>query len=577
MSETTAAIETIKGTIDGVEVEVAKGTTIVRAAKQNGITIPTFCYHPGLSIPANCRMCLVDVTWGNGRKNPKPLPGCYTELGAGMVVDTTCQDVKEAQQSVLEFILLNHPVDCPICDQAGECVLQEHYFTYSAQKSRLSHQKVAKPKAVPLGPRVVLDNERCILCTRCVRVCDEVAGESELTIEDRGNHSQITTFPGKELSNPYSLNTVDVCPVGALTDRKFRFRRRVWFLTKKESVCTGCAAGCAIRLDSYNGKTERAVPRYNPDVNKWWLCDDGRDLMRTRTIEGAPAARDGDDEGVPGPVLLEKVSNYFAGDEKISIALSASLDNETVYAWAKLAAAAEADVFLLRRDGWQGDEILRKGDRDCNATGAAAILDAMVPGWGDEKALLGSAENSGAVIVIDNDSDPSDELLEAMSEHDGSVVFSDVDNALTEAAAMVVPIAQLHTRDATIVNADGWVQRVGAPLPRPKGLHDPLKAAMLIAGNNDLEVGLNSRTAAAEVFAQIAAEVPAFANLTYGYLGDLGGPLTHGGEPAPKRARVDGTPEWEPDDVHPTARRPFSIRRGTSDVQTPTTRPASAS
>lgn len=559
----------IKGTIDGVEVEVPRGTTIVRAAKQFGIKIPTFCYHPGLSIPANCRMCLVDVTWGNGRKNPKPLPGCYTELGDGMAVDTQSQEIKDTQASVLEFILLNHPVDCPICDQAGECVLQEHYFTYSAKPSRLNHEKVAKPKAVPLGPRVVLDSERCILCTRCIRVCDEVAGRSELALEERGEHVSITTFPGRQLENPYSLNTVDACPVGALTDAKFRFRRRVWFLTKEDSVCTGCAKGCSMRLDHYKGQTERVVPRYNPDVNKWWMCDDGRDYMRGRTREGATVARDGENENVSAAALLDKVSAFFAGDEKIAIGLSASLDNETIYAWAKLAQEAEADVFLLRRQGWTGDEILRNADRDANYAGAKAILDVVAEGWGDEAALVSHSEECGAVLIIDNDSDPSDGLLEALSEHDGSVVFSDVDNAMTEAAAMVVPIGQLHSREGTLTNVDGHTQRIGGPLPRAKGSHDPVLAAALIAAKNELDIGISTNTTAAGVFARISGEIAAFANLTYSYLGDTGGKLTHGGQPAEKPPRIDGTPQWEPDDVHPTAHRPFAIRRGTSDVLTP--------
>ncbi len=575
MSENGAASapEMITATIDGVEITVEKGTTIVRAAKQHGIEVPTFCYHPGLSIPANCRMCLVEVTWGNGRKNPKPLPGCYTELGPGMVVDTQSDETKDAQKSVLEFILLNHPVDCPICDQAGECVLQEHYFTYSAQPSRLSHQKVAKPKAVPLGPRVVLDSERCIVCTRCIRVCDEVAGRSELTLEDRGNHSQITTFPGRQLENDYSLNTVDACPVGALTDRKFRFRRRVWFLSKKESVCTGCARGCSLRLDSYQGKTERVVPRYNPDVNNWWMCDDGRDYMRARTIEGIAAARDGDDENPDVAALVKDVAGLFGEDEEgkqtVAVALSASLENEAIYAWAKVAAATGNRVYLLRREGWQGDDILKKGDRDCNATGATAILDAVAPGWGDDAAFAANAAQADALLVVDNDAMPSDAALEAFSEHDAAFVLSDVDNGLTEAAAVVLPIGQLHTRDGTIVNADGWIQRVMAPLPAARGVVRPVSVALAAAAAGGVELSFGSTAGAADVFAAIAQDVPAFANLSYGYLADLGGALTNGGEPAPKRKRIPGTKEWEPDDVHPTAKRPFAIQRGTSDLVTP--------
>jgi len=552
-------------TIDGVEVEVAKGTTIVRAAKQAGLEVPTFCYHPGLSIPANCRMCLVDVTWRNGRKSPKPLPGCYTEVGEGMVIDTESRQVKDVQRSVLEFILLNHPIDCPICDQAGECVLQKHYVTYSAQPSRLSHRKVAKPKAIPLGPRVVLDAERCIVCTRCIRTCDEVAGVSELAVEERGNHSQITTFPGRQLENPYSLNTVDLCPVGALTDRRFRFRRRVWFLTKKDSACTGCARGCSLRLDSFSGRTERVVPRYNPDVNNWWMCDDGRDHMRDRTIQAPPAATDVQDEGAGLSDILDKVASYFAEDDaNVAIALSASLENEAVYAWSKLAAATGSKVYLLRREGWQGDEILRQADRDANATGASAIIEAVTGSCGDEAALMAGFDDTTAVVVIDNDADPSAELVEALSQHDGVAVFSDVDNAMTEAAAIVVPLSQQHAREGTITNFDGWVQRIGAPLPPVKGTCNPVRVAARFADANAVDTGFSALTRPGDVFASMAADVPAFANLTYAYLADLGGKLTHGGEPAPQRERVPGTPQWEPDVVHPTADRPFAIRRGAS-------------
>lgn len=572
MTETTAvsAPELVKLTIDGVAVEVAKGTTIVRAAKQFGLSVPTFCYHPGLSIPANCRMCLVDVTWGNGRANPKPLPGCYTEAGEGMVVDTKSPGIRAVQQSVLEFILLNHPVDCPICDQAGECVLQEHYVQYSAQPSRLSHQKVAKPKATPLGPRVLLDSERCIVCTRCIRVCDEIAGRSELAIDDRGNHSQITTFPGRQLENPYSLNTVDVCPVGALTDKRFRFRRRVWFLTKKESVCTGCARGCSLRLDSYNGTTERVVPRYNPDVNNWWMCDDGRDYMRDRTVQNGPLARDASNDGATTKDTLDKVASYFAEDDpNVAIALSASLENEAVYAWSKLAHATGAKVYLLRRETWHGDNILRADDRDANASGAVAIITAITGACGDEAALIAGFDDTTAVLVVDNDSAPSDELIEALGAHDGSVVMSDVESGLTEASAIVLPIGQLHTREGTLTNAAGWVQRIGQPLPAPRETLNPTRIAALFAAANGVDIGITATSSPSAVFANMAAEVPAFANLSYSYLGDLGGKLTHGGEPAPQRLRVDGTPEWEPDDVHPTAKRRFAIRRGTSDVITP--------
>ncbi len=213
-------------TIDGQEVTVDRGTTILQAAQKLGIDIPTFCYHPGLSAPANCRMCLCEFSV-RGRPGPKPQPACYVTVSDDMEVVTDSDHLRKTRKSVLEFILLNHPVDCPVCDQAGECVLQDHYFKYSTEPSRLTHKKVHKAKVKRLGPDVVLDAERCILCTRCVRFCDEVVGESQLDVVNRGEHSEITTFPGQQLDNPYAGNVVDICPVGALTSVDFRFRTRV--------------------------------------------------------------------------------------------------------------------------------------------------------------------------------------------------------------------------------------------------------------------------------------------------------------------------------------------------------------
>jgi NADH-quinone oxidoreductase subunit G len=258
--------------IDGTKVEVADGQTVIQAADRAGIEIPHYCWHPGLSISGNCRMCLVEI-----EKSPKLQIACNTRVTDGMVVHTTSEKTKTAQKAVLEFLLINHPIDCPVCDQAGECKLQEYYMDYDRQRSRMPlEDKVHKGKAIPIGQHVMLDQERCILCARCTRFCDEVTKTSELGIFERGDHSRIELAHGKTLDNPYSINVVDICPVGALTNREFRFKARVWYLERTDSVCGACANGCNMEIYHREGRIFRFQPRANMDVNDYWMCDAGR-------------------------------------------------------------------------------------------------------------------------------------------------------------------------------------------------------------------------------------------------------------------------------------------------------------
>ncbi len=557
-----------KVTVDGVEVEVPAGTTVLRAAKQAGADVPVFCYHPGLTIPANCRMCLVDI-----EKAPKPLPACYTEVADGMVVRTKSDKVKATQAAVLEFILLNHPVDCPVCDQAGECVLQEHYITYSAKPSRLDTDKVGKPKAKILGPTVILDAERCIVCTRCVRFCEEISKSNELTVESRGEHSEITTPEGVELNNPYSLNVVDICPVGALTSREFRFQKRVWFLDMKDSVCTGCARGCSVRVDSHKNKVDRIVPRYNPDVNNYWMCDAGRASMNSRrdkalTLGVVPGPNDTTREA-PALDGLRAIAGWLKeSHEAVGIALSASLTNEDAYAWARLAKELGAKVYLLKRAGWQGDAILRQADRDANDAGVRAILTALTPAFGDAKQLVKDAPSLDTLIVLDNEIAPDSALVGAIADIANVAVLTDLAGKLSDAATVVVPLTQVHAREGTVVNFAGWVQRIAAPLKPAVTTVTPIAAAANLAhavlghGEHALALDFTEKTRAAELFDRLAAAVPAFAGLSYTEIADHGRSLPQDGVLAPARSHVNGTPAWEPDPVSPTYHRPFHLRRG---------------
>ncbi len=268
--------ESIKVTIDGKELTVPKGTSVIEATEMMGVEIPRFCWHPGLSVAGVCRFCMVKI-----EGMPKLQIACNTTCTDGMKIITQAQEVKEAHKWALEFHLINHPLDCPICDQAGECELQNYYMKVGKYDSQMEENKVLKPKALDVGRELVLDTERCILCSRCVRFEDEVTKTKSLGIFNRGDHSIIGTFPNKKIDHNYSYNLVDICPVGAFTSKDFRFKCRVWFLKETPSICPGCSTGCNVTLFQNRNNREyyRLKPRRNKDVNGFWMCDDGRHMF----------------------------------------------------------------------------------------------------------------------------------------------------------------------------------------------------------------------------------------------------------------------------------------------------------
>src|SRR5262245_24149460 len=363
--------------IDGQRIEVEEGVTVIQAADRLGIEIPHYCWHPGLTVAGNCRMCLVEV-----EKLPKLQIACNTRVTEGMVVQTKSEKTHVAQKAVLEFLLINHPIDCPVCDQAGECKLQEYYMDYDRQRSRVPLSgKVHKGKAIPIGPHVMLDQERCVLCSRCIRFLDEVTKTHELAFYERGDHNVLALAPGKTLDNPYSTNVADICPVGALTNRDFRFRARVWYLERTESVCAACATGCNIEMYHREGHIYRFMPRYNPDVNQYWMCDAGR--MSAYKLQGEgrllqPLVRGADafaraDWSAATTGVAERLSSLSRAHDPgtVGIVVSAQAANEEIFLLRRLAhalGATVAGVSWSPPDAYH-DEILIKADKNPNTQG----------------------------------------------------------------------------------------------------------------------------------------------------------------------------------------------------------------
>src|SRR5579863_5156117 len=362
-------VEKIKVKVDGREIEVPKTmpdpisgkqipTTMIQAAALINVDVPHYCYHPKLPVAGNCRMCLVEYgtpAMGPDRrpvmnpdgtpkiaKSPRPAIACATPVSPGMEIYTTTPGVRQMREGVLEFLLINHPLDCPICDQAGECKLQEYSVDYGQAASRFAEQKVHKPKHVDLGPRIVLDDERCILCTRCIRFTKDIAGDDKLGIVNRGSYNTIASYPGTAFDNNYTLNTVDICPVGALTSKDFRFKMRVWFLKETKSVCTSCATGCDIVIGSREDKVYRYEPRQNEAVNSCWMCDAGRLnykwIGREDRLTEVRRKRDGNNEvtswGIATKDIAAKLAKANTGP--VAIVASARQTNEELFLLAKL-------------------------------------------------------------------------------------------------------------------------------------------------------------------------------------------------------------------------------------------------
>lgn len=472
-------------TIDGKEIEVPDGTRLFDACTEaRGEELPHFCYHPDLSIAGVCRLCQVEV-----EGLPKLTIACNTTVKDGMVVRTRSEKVRRAARQILEMHLINHPVDCPICDQAGECGLQDQYMAYGLHRSEVEKRdKVRKLKAKVIGPQVILDQERCVLCSRCVRFCREVTGTAELGIFQRGDRCRLDVAPGRELDNGYSLNTVDICPVGALTSRDFRFQKRVWLLRSTPSICPGCATGCNVRLDHEGGRVYRLKPRRNDEVNGPWMCDAGRLTYKALHDErrlGTPLLRRGGElEPVAWRELWPALRGLLRpGTAALAVACAhQSLEELALFreAAGRLAPAEAVFGAVAGLDAGRGDDLLLDADRaPCRAALAWLGLPAIEPA--ELAARLGRGE--GPVLIYGGDPARDPSVAAALAGRGGVVYCGCHRDATAAAADVVVPLAMWAEKAGVFVNRQGRLQEFRrAILPPGEAQEDWRFWSELLAG-----------------------------------------------------------------------------------------------
>ncbi len=531
-----ASPDLITVNVDGKEIAVPKGTNMIEAARRVGVDVPHYCYHSKLSVVGNCRMCLVemgmpavdpatkapviDPATGKQRVNwsPRPTIACATNASPGLHIRTTTPLVKECREGVMEFLLINHPLDCPICDQAGECKLQEQSTGYGRGYSRFIEQKNVKPKRTLLGSRVMLDDERCILCSRCIRFCKEVAKDDVLGFVDRGSYSTLTCYPGKKLENNYSLNTVDICPVGALTSTDFRFKMRVWFLKQTNSIDTESSVGANTVVWSREGVIYRITPRENHAVNDAWMADSGRVLYK-QVREGGrlESAR------VNGAVTdldsaVKAAADRLAGGAAAVVGSGRSSVEEQ-FLTRRLAGHLKAGTWLVSRVG-EGDGLLISADRNPNVRGALVTgLITELPKA--DLGGLGAKIDSGEVrCVVSVGEDLASAGLTAAQIAKVAVIYLGTHaNPTSAAAQVVIPTLTVFEKHGTFVNQQFRIQRFAKAVPGAPGSTDDLvvlSKVLAAAGGDRLGADVGS------LWPAISAEVPALATMAYGNIPDDG-------------------------------------------------------
>jgi NADH-quinone oxidoreductase subunit G len=524
-------------TIDGRQVDSPDGSTVIQAAESLGTFIPRYCYHPGLSIAGNCRICLVEV-----EQNPKLQIACNTPVTEGMVVHTKSVKAEDGRRAVLEFLLANHPLDCPVCDQSGECELQNFYMDFGLYDARFREQKVKKKKAVAIGPHVMLDQERCILCSRCVRFTDEISKTGEFGIFNRGDRAELGLYPGQRVDNPYSGNVVDICPVGALTDRDSRFKARVWYLSSAPTVCNGCAQGCNVDVHyvldrphlNEGARVLRLKPRNNADVNQWWMCDEGRygfgwiDKGRLTKVRnrGGDATWDQATAAIAAELATLREKGYGS---RLGVIASAQLTNEELFLLREIfqrVLGAQVTASFPEHPGYS-DNFLIKADKNPNTFGATLL--GLAGSAAPDAARIVNEALQGRIEVLwvfghDLTTLVGQDTLDELSRTLRLFVFSGTnENPTASWSHWVLPTAAYVEKDGTFVNCHGRIQRIGRAFPPLADSVEDWRFLLEIARWLDHPLPWRNPR---EIFLAMAETVAPLAGLSYETIGLQGAALT---------------------------------------------------
>ena len=552
--------------IDGHWIQVPRGTRMIEAAKMAEKEIPHYCYHPKLSSPGNCRMCLVQMgmpprpapgeepKYGDDGYQeigwmPRPVIACANTVAENMGIRTTGELVEKTREGVMEFLLINHPLDCPICDQAGECKLQEFSVEHGRGESRFKEDKIKKPKNVDIGKNIRLDDERCIMCSRCIRFMDEVAEEPVLGFSQRGTHTSVTVHPGYRLDNNYSLNTADICPVGALTSNDFRFQMRVWFLKETKSIDVNCGTGANTIIWTRGNEIFRVTPRQNDEVNSAWMPDSHRlafNQLQTEDRLTSPMVKKGrKHEETSWLEATAKAAEVLVRQQPGEVAVIASgrLSNEEIFLASKISGALGTELLSIVPRIKESDGKLISADRNPNTTGASLIWGTDDPGAKLDAIRAGiSSGKIKALLCLGEDLlEEADFKKEDLKKLDDLVVSHTHANPTASLARVVLPSVGFAEKRATYVNVTGRLQRTNQAVIAPGEVRDDWESLAALLAKLDPEYEVPASMDG--VLRAISTETKAFAGQTFGSIGDLGVQITETGVTIPlleqERARIE--------------------------------------
>lgn len=479
-----------KCTINGKEIEVKEGTTIIEAMYKHEQRIAHYCWHPALSVAGVCRLCMVEI-----EGNPRLQIACNTVVTEGMKINNTSDKVKDSVKWGLDFHLINHPLDCPICDQAGECGLQDQYMEFGKYDPEMAESKVKKHKVVDLGPTVVLDSERCILCSRCVRFTTEVSQSNELGLFNRGDRTEIGTHDGKKLDNKYSLNTVDICPVGALTSRDFRFRQRVWYLKDAETVCTGCSTGCSVRVYFNKEGFFRVKPVHNDEVNGYWMCDEGRNVYQFLNLETRWMQAKSKGAYSEAGAMVRELAQNVKKDGSMALVLTGQYSSEEYEAIVStfVNEFKSKNIFhwINNPESFENfDGLLIRGDKNPNTKGLLRVLEkfGVTASWSDlEKGLSEGKFSKVFVAGPENQAVFPDmkEKIQLLSKAKELVWMQAGKNEILEGLTGQVSLVPLKTfveKEGTFINQNGLERRFKKATTIVGGALTLTEVALLLSG-----------------------------------------------------------------------------------------------